>query len=275
VNKSSPSIEWNLTDFSMTRGNETQFMTYGYRGNAILYQNQTTKLLLNNSYVHVSNNTKCLTIMECNSGGNDYCRPSDIRAKYSYQIRKGSYLDFKECGSPFSQSFVVDPWCGEYCSPEDMESSECVVGCMNAQYCYYNETKCANTTYSPTAPSVPGTSPTNAPSSQPTFAPLRLSSAPSPTATGEVVESFRPTSSPTRRGGGEGSKQPSLSPTASPTTYNELALAIGVAFGIIILCLMTILCAVLIDRGKHDNDHAEPANNPTNTLNSPGRAAVV
>jgi hypothetical protein len=301
--------EWDIGNFSQVVNRTLFYMVSENRlalaSSAQLYRKRVNTLYMNGSYVRINGTSRCLTIMECNSEGRDFCRPSTNRARYSYQINKGSYLAFTRCGASFSQEFVLDPWCGPFCSPADLLSPSCMPGCARARYCNYNITeKCPNTT-SPTAshptrqPSkqptglpisyTPTLHPVTAPTAQPggggggtdspTPQPSLTSSKPSAQPSAVGAPNGRPTNQPSKQptGSQAPSNPPSRSPVAAPVfstapttpavhVVNGEALGIGLAFGAVILISWAVIVFLLYERSQRNGGRGT-ANQPADTLN--------
>lgn len=232
-------------------------------------------LIMNNTHFLLNGTDLCLSIMSCNSGGRKFCRPSAIKALLSYEIRKGSYVAFRQCSEfAISQTFVINPPCDPDCSDEQFNSPVCVEGCLNAPYCAYNATKCDNTsvptlmpTIHPAHPLVPSGQPTFLtpstllPTAIPSFSPSRLPSLSPYTMhpTGSPVlhptETLQPTTSPleivstTKPYPSPTSISPTpVSPVESPTqqpTYSNNDLALGLGIGLSLLVLLCIAIALI------------------------------
>lgn len=166
-----------------------------------------TQLLLNGT-------TKCLTVMQCNSGVQDFCHPNTVKATRMYQIQKGSYLGFKPCSTSVSQFFVLNPDCAPGCTAELLQTPTCTVACMS-KTCHYNASLCA--TGRPTKPTWFPTFVAGRPTPRPTFHPTSSPEKVNYTFSPSREPTFQPTTEPTQQPTTQPTSQPTSQPTREPT----------------------------------------------------------
>jgi len=76
-----------------------------------------------NGQVHLNETNLCLTLMQCESGGDPYCSPSPTqRIRFLPELKRGSYLKFQECdvNVTLAQKFEINPPCARNCTKEKL-----------------------------------------------------------------------------------------------------------------------------------------------------------
>ncbi len=183
-------IDWALVNETFVKfsGNETLYLDKAATTTRAVLSRQTSGLVLNQT-VKLNGTDLCLTLMKCDVGPGGFCNPASIREVLSVpDIKKGSYLRFRECKSSslaVSQHFEIDPPCARNCTQAMLNNTKCDLECYTKE-CYYDGGYCNSTAPSLAPTTQPTTEPptiiaTNAPSRAPsTFTTGYVSASPTP-----------------------------------------------------------------------------------------------
>jgi hypothetical protein len=150
-----------------------------------------------NGKLELFNSSNCLTVVECASGGGEFCNPFSVRAVMRVgQLQEGAYIVLKECrqNETVSQNFLINPDCRKGCTQQLLMNTRCDQECNYAE-CFWDFGLC-NSTYSPTPKRFKTPKPTHLPTKLPTY---------------------NPTTQPTVEPTGDPTIQPSVEPTGHPT----------------------------------------------------------